>query len=170
MSLARRALTVSAWTLLSRMLGLVRDRLWAGSLGGSLALDAFLNAFALPNLLRNLFGEGALTSALIPRYVQRRAHDPAGAEAFAGAIFARLAVGLSLIALLGMGVAAALVLWGHDRLLSPKELKWLMVAAMAIPQLPYCVFICASPPPWRGCSMAASTSGRPPPPRSSSIR
>ncbi len=85
-SLAQRALSVSAWTLLSRILGLLRDRLWAGTLGGSLALDAFLAAFALPNLLRNLFGEGALTSALIPRYVQQREQDPQGAERFAGTV------------------------------------------------------------------------------------
>ena len=44
----------------------------------SLLLDCFLMAFALPNLLRNLFGEGALSAAFIPRYVQMKDKDPAG--------------------------------------------------------------------------------------------
>lgn len=145
MSLARRAATVSAWTLASRVLGLVRDRLWAGTLGGSLALDAFLAAFALPNLLRNLFGEGALTSALIPRYVQAREQDPAGAERFAGTILTQLTLGLSLVAAVAM-LAAALVsacLW-RGRLLDPHQLKLVVMAAMAFPQIPYCIFICVT--------------------------
>jgi putative peptidoglycan lipid II flippase len=142
-SLARRALGVSAWTLLSRVLGLVRDRLWAGTMGGSLALDAFLAAFALPNLLRNLFGEGALTSALIPRYVQLRERDPAAAEVFAGTVLMRLALGLSLLSAVGMAIAALVigVAWSHQAL-SAKALKFLLVAAMALPQIPYCIFIC----------------------------
>jgi putative peptidoglycan lipid II flippase len=132
--LARRALTVSAWTLASRVLGLVRDRLWAGALGGSLILDAFLVAFALPNLLRNLFGEGALSAAFIPRYVQGRERDAAAAERFAGAVLTRLTLGLTIFAALGMGVASALLAFGSG--------KVVVVAAMAIPQIPYLIFIC----------------------------
>jgi putative peptidoglycan lipid II flippase len=144
-SLARKAMTVSAWTLASRILGLVRDRLWAGTLGGSLALDAFLAAFALPNLLRNLFGEGALTSAFIPRYVQARERDPTAADRFAGATLSRLAIGLGLLAAFAMAMAGALV-WAARQAgapLTPAASKMVMVAAMAIPQIPYCVFICA---------------------------
>jgi putative peptidoglycan lipid II flippase len=143
-SLARKALTVSSWTLASRVLGLVRDRLWAGTLGGSLALDAFLAAFALPNLLRNLFGEGALTSAFIPRYVQMKEKDPAEAERFAGAVLTRLSFGLALFAAWAMAAAAFLVLGAkHAGVeLTPQAVKVVMVSAMAIPQIPYCVFIC----------------------------
>ena len=134
MSLWRRAATVSLWTLLSRVLGLVRDRLWAGALGGSPVLDAFLVAYALPNGLRELFGEGALSAAFTPRYVQLRDRDPAAAERFAGAVLGRLAVLLTLICLAGMAVAA-LVAWlgaGRDAL----------VATLALPMLPYLVLIC----------------------------
>jgi putative peptidoglycan lipid II flippase len=144
MSLVRRAFTVSAWTLLSRILGLVRDRLWAGALGGSLALDAFLNAFALPNLLRNLFGEGALTSAFIPRYVQMRAQDAEASERFAGAVLARLTIGLSVLCVISTAIAAAIVYHARGHLLSVQMMKIVMVTAMVIPQLPYCVFICSS--------------------------
>ncbi|MBA2479441.1 MAG: murein biosynthesis integral membrane protein MurJ [Planctomycetes bacterium] len=134
MSLAKRAFTVSSWTLASRVLGLVRDRLWAGALGGSLMLDAFLVAFAVPNLLRNLFGEGALSAAFIPRYVQEREKDPAKAERFAGAVLTRMALGLSLLAALGLAGAAAMMFTG-----SPKAV---VVAAMALPQIPFLIFIC----------------------------
>lgn len=134
MSLAKRALTVSSWTLLSRVLGLVRDRLWAGALGGSQVLDAFLVAFALPNMLRELFGDGALSQAFIPRYVQLKEKDPAAAEQFAGAVLGRLTVFLSGIALLLMIVAWVVAMSG-----APKEI---LVATLALPMIPYLVFIC----------------------------
>src|SRR3954462_8409944 len=115
-NLARRVLTVSGWTFVSRVLGLVRDRLFAGTFGASPLLDAFMMAFQLPNLLRNLFGEGALSAAFVPRYVQARDRDPAAAEVFAGQVLTRLALGLSVLCGLAMAVAAGLTLWfGFDR-------------------------------------------------------
>jgi putative peptidoglycan lipid II flippase len=134
MNLARRAFTVSGWTFISRILGLIRDRLWAGAMGGSLLLDCFLMAFALPNLLRNLFGEGALSAAFIPRYVQLKDKDPAAAERFAGAVITRLAIGLTLLCVLGYAVAAGMLWWGSGR--------EVIVAAMALPQIPFVIFIC----------------------------
>lgn len=134
MSLGRRAMTVGAWTLASRLLGLLRDRLWAGALGGSPLLDAFLVAFALPNMLRELFGDGALSAAFLPRYVQARDRDPAAADRFAGAVIARLALLLSGLALLGMAAAAVVAGLGAG--------KASLVALLAIPMLPYLVFIC----------------------------
>jgi putative peptidoglycan lipid II flippase len=136
MQLMRRAMTVSGWTLVSRILGLVRDRLWAGAMGSSLLLDCFLMAFALPNLLRNLFGEGALSAAFIPRYVQGRDKDPAQAERFAGAVITRLTIGLSLLALVGYIIAALMILFGSGRMV--------IIAAMAIPQIPFLIFICVT--------------------------
>ncbi len=140
MDLGKRVFTVSGWTLASRILGLVRDRLWAGALGGSLLLDCFLMAFALPNLLRNLFGEGALAAAFVPRYVQERDRDPARAEHFAGTVLTRLALLLSLIAALGM-IAAGVVCWYGQR----QGVEWerpALVALMSIPQIPYLILIC----------------------------
>ena len=143
-TLLRRATTVSSWTLASRLLGLVRDRLWAGAFGGSAALDAFQAAFALPNMLRELFGDGALSAAFIPRYVQMREKDPAAAEAFAGAVLTRLALGLAIASGALLLIAAGVVWWSHGRLLTPGGLKLMMVAALAIPQIPYLVFICVT--------------------------
>jgi len=133
---------VSGWTLGSRVLGLVRDRILAGAFGGSLLLDAFLLAFALPNLFRNLFGEGALSAAYLPRYVQARDRDGAEAEAFAGLVLTRLAVLLSIVAAIGMVAAGAVSLWG-----APDAA---LVAALALPQLPYLLFICT-------CAIMAGT-------------
>lgn len=136
MGLMRRVLTVSGWTLASRVLGLVRDRLWAGAQGGSLMLDCFLVAFQLPNLLRNLFGEGALAAAMIPRYVQERNRDAAAAEAFAGLVLTRLALFLCLVAVVGMAAAVAALQLGAGRVA--------IVAALTIPQVPYLIFICVA--------------------------
>jgi len=131
-----RTVVVSSWTLASRVLGLIRDRILAGAFGGSLLLDAFLLAFALPNLFRNLFGEGALSAAFLPRYVQLRERDPAAGEAFAGLVVARLGLLLSVIAAGGMVLAATLML--------SDSRQTAVVAALALPQLPYLVFICVT--------------------------
>lgn len=137
MALMRRVFTVSGWTLVSRILGLVRDRLWAGHLGGSFVLDCFTVANALPNLLRNLFGEGALSAAVVPRYVQLRQEDPAAAERFAGAVIARLALFLSGFCAIAMLGAAAIIAWSGSA-------KAVTIAALSLPMLPFAAFVCSS--------------------------
>ena len=66
MSIIRAATTVGAMTLLSRVVGMVREILMARYLGAGFAADAFLVAFRLPNLFRSLFAEGAFTAAFVP--------------------------------------------------------------------------------------------------------
>ena len=65
-SLIRNAGIIGSATLLSRILGFVRDMVTANYLGTSIYADAFFVAFRIPNLLRRLFGEGSLTAAFIP--------------------------------------------------------------------------------------------------------
>jgi putative peptidoglycan lipid II flippase len=67
-SLARSAGLVSGLTLLSRLLGLVREQVFAALLGAGLYADAFVIGFRIPNLLRDLFAEGALSAAFVPTY------------------------------------------------------------------------------------------------------
>ena len=55
--------------MLSRLLGLVREQIFALTLGAGAYSDAFLAAFRIPNLLRDLFAEGALSTAFVPTYV-----------------------------------------------------------------------------------------------------
>lgn len=66
MNLLRALATVSGMTLLSRILGFVRDFVIARAFGAGLATDAFFVAFRLPNLLRRMFAEGAFSQAFVP--------------------------------------------------------------------------------------------------------
>ncbi|GIX15884.1 MAG: putative lipid II flippase MurJ [Rhodothalassiaceae bacterium] len=81
MGLIRHLSQVSALTLLSRVLGFVRDMLMARHLGAGLASDAFFVAFKLPNFFRRLFAEGAFSAAFVPLYAEARTRDPTGRDA-----------------------------------------------------------------------------------------
>ena len=69
-SVARAAAVVSGATLVSRILGFLRDLVIARAFGAGIASDAFFVAFRLPNLLRRLVAEGALSSAFIPVFTE----------------------------------------------------------------------------------------------------
>ncbi|HTM08081.1 MAG TPA: murein biosynthesis integral membrane protein MurJ [Verrucomicrobiae bacterium] len=69
-SVARNAGVVSAAIMASRVLGLVRDQVFAALFGAGLQYDAFLTAFRIPNLLRDLFAEGALSAAFVTTFSQ----------------------------------------------------------------------------------------------------
>jgi putative peptidoglycan lipid II flippase len=71
-AVARAAGKVSAATLLSRVLGLVRDQVFAALFGASTAADAFNMAFRVPNLVRDLFAEGAMSASFVPTFTQWR--------------------------------------------------------------------------------------------------
>src|SRR5215212_330959 len=102
MSLVRSTLVVSVASAGSRVLGFVRDVMFAQVLGAGPVADAFLAAFRLPNLLRRVFGEGGLNPVLVPALARL---DPAERARFAGEAFA--AFGLVLVALVGVIEAAA---------------------------------------------------------------
>jgi len=75
--LLRSTGTVGAWTLLSRILGLVRDVVFARLFGASFVMDAFFVAFRIPNIFRRFFAEGAFSQAFVPvfaEYEQTREH------------------------------------------------------------------------------------------------
>jgi putative peptidoglycan lipid II flippase len=94
---------VAAGILLSRIAGLVRDRVFAHYFGNSAAADAFRAAFRIPNLLQNLFGEGVLSASFIPVYARLLAHEnEVEAGRIAGAIVALLALIVSLLVLGGI--------------------------------------------------------------------
>ena len=61
---------IGAATLLSRVLGFIRDAIIAWYFGAGLSTDAFIAAFRIPNLLRRLFGEGSLSSAFVPVFTE----------------------------------------------------------------------------------------------------
>ncbi|MCI0595667.1 MAG: murein biosynthesis integral membrane protein MurJ [candidate division Zixibacteria bacterium] len=69
--LAHRAGGVSAATTGSRILGLAREQVFAYLFGAGLATDAFIAAFRIPNLLRDLFAEGAMSAAFVPAFSKK---------------------------------------------------------------------------------------------------
>jgi putative peptidoglycan lipid II flippase len=73
--LARSAGLTGAATLFSRILGLLRDQVLAAIFGASNDMDAFIVAFRIPNLVRDLFGEGAMSAAFIPTFTRRLTLD-----------------------------------------------------------------------------------------------
>ncbi|HVG39347.1 MAG TPA: murein biosynthesis integral membrane protein MurJ, partial [Pyrinomonadaceae bacterium] len=103
-STTRSALLIAVGIFLSRIVGLVRQRVFLHYFGGvSDAGDAFSAAFRIPNFLQNLFGEGVLSASFIPVYARLLAEgDEREAGRVAGAIFALLALLTSLLVLLGV--------------------------------------------------------------------
>lgn len=93
--------TVGIWTLLSRVLGFVRDILIAGYLGTGIVAEAFLIAFSLPNLFRRFFAEGAFNMAFIPMFA-KKLESGEGAERFAQDAFVGMAFLLSVFTTLGV--------------------------------------------------------------------
>jgi putative peptidoglycan lipid II flippase len=104
------AYLVGSGILLSRIAGLVRQKVFAHYFSTSLAADAFNAAFRIPNLLQNLFGEGVLSASFIPEYsgllARKRNED---AREVAGAVLAALALVASVIVLAGVLLSPLLV-------------------------------------------------------------
>jgi putative peptidoglycan lipid II flippase len=97
------AFLVGAGILLSRIVGVIRQRVFAYFLGTSDAMDAFNAAFRIPNFLQNVFGEGALSASLIPVYAKLLAQDDEEeADRVAWSIFTLLALVVSFFVLVGI--------------------------------------------------------------------
>jgi len=96
--------------LCSRLLGLARELLLARLFGAGMAMDAFKVAFRIPNLLRDLFAEGALSTAFVTVFSKKTATgDDASAWALANKVATLAAVVLSVVVLVGIGLAPLLV-------------------------------------------------------------
>jgi putative peptidoglycan lipid II flippase len=99
----RAALLVAIGIFCSRVFGLVRQRVFAHYFGLTAPADAFTVGFRIPNLLSNLFGEGALSGSFIPVYAALLAKgDRKQADHVAGAIFSLMAFTVSAIVLVGV--------------------------------------------------------------------
>lgn len=94
---------VSSATFLSRILGLVREQVFAYLFGAGFATDAFIAAFRIPNLLRDLFAEGALSSAFIPVFTDHLTNQgKQKAWELANLILNLLLIAVSVIVILGI--------------------------------------------------------------------
>ncbi len=97
-------LTVGSWTLLSRILGFVRDIMIAATLGTGPVAEAFLIAFSLPNMFRRFFAEGTLNPAFVPMFAKKLEAgrgDKTEAEDFARDALSGLGFFLILFTVLG---------------------------------------------------------------------
>ena len=128
-------------TLLSRILGLVRESLFASIFAASPAFDAFVVAFRIPNLLRRLFAEGAFSQAFVPVIGEYRGRN--GDEAtrvLAGKVLAALAAGLFVVTAIGMIAAPAVVYLSASGFAANPD-KFALTATMVRICFPYILFI-----------------------------
>jgi putative peptidoglycan lipid II flippase len=129
--------TVSLLTVGSRVLGLVRDVAMAAVFGNGPLMDAFSVAFRVPGLARGMFGEGALTAAFLPAFLQERAHK--GAEAgwrLASGVLVALSVGLTALVL--VGELLILLFWLRSEPASDLRVLLGLTAVL----LPYLILVC----------------------------
>jgi putative peptidoglycan lipid II flippase len=128
---------VSLLTVVSRVLGLLRDTLSAAIFGASVLNTAFLSAFRLPNLFRRLLGEGALTAAFLPN-LQHELHEHGRPGAFA--LLNQVASWLLVVT--GALAAVLMLIFSQSRLLAGHDDKWYLLADLTVILVPYLVFVC----------------------------
>ena len=110
MSLLRALATVSSMTLISRVLGYVRDFFIARAFGAGLATDAFFVAFRIPNLLRRLFGEGAFSQAFVPILAEYRNRESVeDTRTLVDCVATTLLLALVAVTALGVAIAPLIV-------------------------------------------------------------
>ncbi len=139
--LAKSAATVSFAVMCSRLLGLIREQVFAGLFGAGYAYDSFVVAFRIPNLLRDLFGEGALSAAFVSVFSDYNANrSKEETWRLASNVLCFFVVAISLITLLGMLFADEIVavLAPDFRSISGKAE---LTATMTIIMMPFLLFI-----------------------------
>ncbi|MBR1589044.1 MAG: murein biosynthesis integral membrane protein MurJ, partial [Kiritimatiellae bacterium] len=143
----RNTAVVGAMTALSRVLGLVREMLQSRFIGAGWEQSAFTLAFAIPNMARKLFGEGALTAAFVPIFKGEIATENLdGARRLARAVMSMTLLMLGAAVALGMcGITAAIGHrpWGMDPA-SADYARVLLILRLTRILLPYMIFICGA--------------------------
>src|SRR2546425_12745593 len=101
---------MGAATMSSRVLGMVREMVYAGFMGDGWVASAFVLAFVIPNLFRRLLGEGALTAAFIPIFKEKeKVEGDAAMWQAANAVISGLLIGAVAVILIGVGVVTLLL-------------------------------------------------------------
>jgi putative peptidoglycan lipid II flippase len=140
-SLGRAVTTVSGFTLLSRLVGFIRDVVLSAILGSGPVADAFVVAFKLPNFFRRLFAEGAFSVAFVPLF-SRELHDHGRVEAMAfahraQAVLLLVLVPFSIVLMLGMPWVVSLLAPG----LRDDAATFVMAVEFGRIAFPYLLFI-----------------------------
>ncbi|WP_420339381.1 murein biosynthesis integral membrane protein MurJ [Roseibium sp.] len=141
MNLVRNFATVGGATLMSRVLGFVRDVLLAAAVGAGPVADAFVVAFRLPNLFRRLFAEGAFNSAFIPLFGRTVEEDgEEGARRFAGEIGSALLICLLALTALAQ-IFMPFVVWALAPGFVSDPEKFDLTVLMSRIAFPYLIFM-----------------------------
>lgn len=137
---------VAAMTMVSRVLGLIRDMLTAAAFGTSALASAFFTAFTLPNLFRRLLGEGALTAALVPTLNEELARRQ---REGAFLLVSQVASWLLVVTVTVVAVAMMVLgtgwweTWARGLGAAPATIdRWRLGAELAVWLFPYMVFVC----------------------------
>ena len=141
MNLLKALATISSMTLLSRILGFVRDAVIARIFGAGIATDAFFVAFRLPNLLRRLFAEGAFSQAFVPilaEYKNRRGE--AEVRRLIDRVAGLLALALFVATLIGV-IAAPVIIYISAPGFSADPQKFDLTVTLLRITFPYILFI-----------------------------
>ncbi len=140
----KNVFTVGAFTALSRILGLVREMLQSRCIGAGIVQSAFTLAFAIPNMARKLFGEGALTAAFVPVFkgeVEAASLEKAGR--LARAVMTMVLLMLGAVVLLAMGGLELVVTFRNELGVRNIE-RFMLTVRLVKTMLPYMIFICGA--------------------------
>ncbi len=161
-SLLASASTVGGWTLLSRILGFVRDILLARVLGAGPLADAFFVAFKLPNFFRRMLAEGTLTVAMVPVLTEAKEQGVSEAHRYLNALAT-----LVLLVLLALCILGVLAMPWLLRLFAPGFVgepdRWQQALLLARWMFPYLAMISLAALSWgvlntyKRFSLAAAT-------------
>ncbi|WP_263140392.1 murein biosynthesis integral membrane protein MurJ [Pseudomonas sp. RIT-PI-AD] len=144
MNLLKSLAAVSSLTMVSRVLGFVRETIVARMFGAGMATDAFFVAFKLPNLLRRIFAEGAFSQAFVPilaEYKSQRGEE--ATRTFVAYVTGLLTLVLALVTLLGV-VTAPWVIWATAPGFVDSPEKFELTSSMLRVTFPYILLISLS--------------------------
>jgi putative peptidoglycan lipid II flippase len=141
MNLLKALATISSLTLLSRILGLVRDVVIVRSFGASLYADAFFVAFKIPNLLRRLFAEGAFAQAFVPILSEyKNSRGEAETRLLVDHVASLLFLALLVVTAIGV-LAAPLIIYATSPGFASSPDKFEMTVQLLRITFPYILFI-----------------------------
>ena len=144
MNLLKTLAKVSSMTMVSRILGFIRDAIIARMFGAGMATDAFFVAFKLPNLLRRIFAEGAFSQAFVPILAEyRQTRSPEATQAFVQHIAGLLSFMLVIVTAIGILAAPWIIYITAPGFASSAD-KFELAATMLRITFPYILLISLS--------------------------
>ena len=144
MNLLSALAKIGSMTMLSRVLGFVRDAVLARIFGAGIAMDAFVVAFRLPNLLRRIFAEGAFSQAFVPILAEyRQKKSPAETQEFVQHVAGMLMFALLIVTAIGV-LAAPAVIWATASGWGGKPEKFVLASQLLRIIFPYILLISLS--------------------------